>query len=176
MPGTQPTVEMAMRRAEMPMPSGWLIVPQASSTASRFCIGSPMPMKTTLVSRAPCDSDSRPARTTWSTISDAVRLRPGPIAPVAQNLHPSAQPTWLDTHTVRRPSACAIRTASTTAPSTARRPHFTVPSRDSTRASGVRAQNGSDSSRRSRSAAGSVLTSDHPSAPERWASMAWRAR
>ena len=40
----------------------------------------------------------------WSRISDAVRLRPKRIVPVAQNVQVSGQPDWLDTHSERRPS------------------------------------------------------------------------
>ena len=98
------------------------------------------------------------------------------MAPVAQNLHPSAQPAWLETQTVRRPSAWAIRTASTTAPSAARRPHLTVPSRDTTRASGVRVQKGSVVGQAAPQRRRQAVTSSHPSAPARWASTAWRAR
>ena len=135
-----------------------------------------MPMKTTLVRRAPWASASRAASTAWSAISAAVRSRPGPIAPVAQKWQPSAQPAWLETQTVRRPAAWAISTASTTAPSAARSPHFTVPSRETARASGDSAQNGSAPVRRSRRARGSAVTSSQPPAPARWASAAWRAR
>ena len=41
---------------------------------------------------------------TWSRISDAVRLRPNRIAPVAQNVHVSGQPDCEETQTERRPS------------------------------------------------------------------------
>jgi hypothetical protein len=40
----------------------------------------------------------------WSTISDAVRLRPNRIAPVAQNVHVSGHPDWDETQIDRRPS------------------------------------------------------------------------
>jgi hypothetical protein len=40
----------------------------------------------------------------WSRISDAVRLRPKRIRPVAQNVQVSGQPDWLDRHSERRPS------------------------------------------------------------------------
>ena len=144
MPGTQPTVEIAIAGPRCPGPSGELIAAQASSTASRFCSGSPMPMKTTLVRRAPCGVGlaarrARPGRRS----RPAVRSRPAPMRAGGAERQPSAQPAWLETQTVRRPAAWAIRTASTTAPSAARRPHLTVPSRETTRASGVSAQNGS---------------------------------
>ena len=52
---------------------------QAASTASRFIIGSPMPMKTAWLTSPP-----RRKCSTWSRISDSVRLRPKLIRPVAQ--------------------------------------------------------------------------------------------
>jgi hypothetical protein len=59
----------------------------AVSTASRFSIGSPMPMKT----QWSIASSRRKCRA-WSRISDADRLRPKRIEPVAQNVHVSGQP------------------------------------------------------------------------------------
>ena len=41
---------------------------------------------------------------TWSRISEAVRLRPKLIGPVAQNVHVSGQPDCEETQTERRPS------------------------------------------------------------------------
>ncbi len=41
---------------------------------------------------------------TWSRISDAVRLRPNAIEPVAQNVHVSGQPDCDETQIERRPS------------------------------------------------------------------------
>ena len=41
---------------------------------------------------------------TWSRISEAVRLRPNLIVPVAQNEQVSGQPDCEETHTERRPS------------------------------------------------------------------------
>ena len=41
---------------------------------------------------------------TWSRISDARRLRPKRIAPVAQKVQVSGQPDWEETQTERRPS------------------------------------------------------------------------
>ena len=59
----------------------------AASTSSRFSIGSPIPMNTawpTGSARRKCSA--------WSRISDAVRLRPNAICPVAQNVQVSGQP------------------------------------------------------------------------------------
>ena len=71
----------------------------AASTSSRFSIGSPMPMKTQWLTgsiRRKCSA--------WSTISDAVRLRPKRICPVAQKVQVSGQPDWEETQIDRRPS------------------------------------------------------------------------
>ena len=95
-PGTQPTVEIVVRRCVMPMSGSRS---QAASTLSRFIIGSPMPMKTqwsTVSMRRKCSA--------WSRISHAVRLRPNFIVPVAQNVQVSGQPDCEDTHSERRPS------------------------------------------------------------------------
>ena len=40
----------------------------------------------------------------WSRISEAVRLRPKRIAPVAQNVHVSGQPDCDERQSERRPS------------------------------------------------------------------------
>jgi hypothetical protein len=96
MPGIQPTVEIAVRRWVMPMLGSRR---QAASTWSRFIIGSPMPMKTawsTASMRRKCSA--------WSRISDAVRLRPNFIAPVAQKVQVSGQPDWEERQSERRPS------------------------------------------------------------------------
>ena len=96
MPGIQPTVEIAVRRWVMPR-SGRRA--QAPSTLSRFIIGSPMPMNTAW-STGPRRRKCR----AWSRISDAVRLRPKRIWPVAQNVQVSGQPDCEDRHSERRPS------------------------------------------------------------------------
>ena len=124
MPGIQPTVETPVFECAIPA-SGRRS--QAASTLSRFMSGSPMPMKTAWESRAlpgsvtgavmaPADlrgGDRRSRRgllilrrkwSAWSRISDAVRLRPKRIVPVAQKVQVSGQPDWLDTHSERRPS------------------------------------------------------------------------
>ena len=94
MPGTQPTVDTAIWRAEMPSPgAGRCSSSIAPKTAGRFCIGSPIPMNTTFDRRAPWLSASHAAMSACSTISQMFRSRPKPIAPVEQNWHPSAQPT-----------------------------------------------------------------------------------
>ena len=72
---------------------------QAASTASRFISGSPMPMKTAFVT-----GPERRKWSAWSRISEAVRFRPKRIWPVAQNVHVSGQPDWLERQRERRPS------------------------------------------------------------------------
>jgi hypothetical protein len=59
-----------------------------------------MPMNTTLSTRRLPAAWA--ARTTCSTISPVDRWRSNPTCPVAQKLHPIAQPAWLDTQTVLR--------------------------------------------------------------------------
>ena len=95
-PGTQPTVEIVVRRCVMPT-SGSLRA--APSTLSRFIIGSPMPMNTRWST-----GSMRRKCSTWSRISEAVRLRPNFIVPVAQNVQVSGQPDCEDTQIERRPS------------------------------------------------------------------------
>ena len=95
-PGTQPTVEIAVRRFVMPRSGSRS---QASSTWSRFIIGSPMPMNT-----AWSTGSMRRKCSAWSRISLAVRLRPNFIGPVAQKVHVSGQPDCEERQSERRPS------------------------------------------------------------------------
>ena len=64
-----------------------------------FISGSPMPMNTRWST-----GSMRRKCSTWSRISEAVRLRPKLIVPVAQNVHVSGQPDCEETQTERRPS------------------------------------------------------------------------
>ena len=73
---------------------------------------------------------SRRKCSTWSRISEARRLRPNFIAPVAQNVHVSGQPDCEETQIERRPSRYRINTASTGCPSAVRKSTLTVPSAD----------------------------------------------
>ena len=77
---------------------------RAPKTCRWFAKGSPIPMKTMFVSRCGVVSGSfaasRRAHTAWAAISPAVRLFCSPIWPVAQNVHPIAQPACDDTQTV----------------------------------------------------------------------------
>ena len=99
MPGTQPTVEIAVRRLVTPR-SGRRS--QAASTLSMFIVGSPMPMKTTWST-----SSTRRKWSTWSRISSAVRLRANFIFPVAQKVQVSGQPDCDETQTDLPPVAVA---------------------------------------------------------------------
>ncbi|MGA1267182.1 MAG: hypothetical protein ACO32J_08395 [Phycisphaerales bacterium] len=78
----------------------------APVTASKLASGSPMPMKTTWLIRS--TPSSLPSRQTCSTILPRERLPSSPPMPLAQNRHPTGQPTWLDTQAVRRASAGII--------------------------------------------------------------------
>ena len=111
-PGTQPTVEIVVRRWVTPRSGSRS---QAPSTASRLSIGSPMPMNTQWSigpRRRKCSA--------WSRISDADRLRAKRIEPVAQKVHVSGHPDCEDRHTERRPSRKRISTASSGCPSRGR--------------------------------------------------------
>ena len=79
-----------------------------------------MPIITTLViARRPSAALMRPparcwATHTWPMISALVRLRWKPCLPVEQKLQSSEQPTWDETHRVRRvPLSAGISTVST---------------------------------------------------------------
>ena len=78
----------------------------APKTCRWFAKGSPIPMNTTFVSRWGVVSGrlaaSRRAHTAWAAISPAVRLFCSPIWPVAQNVHPIAQPACDEMQTVTR--------------------------------------------------------------------------
>ena len=96
MPGTQPTVEIVVRRFVIPTSGSRSHAP---STESSAIIGSPMPMNTRWST-----GSMRRKCSTWSRISDVVRLRPNFIVPVAQNVQVSGQPDCDETQTERRPS------------------------------------------------------------------------
>ena len=80
----------------------------ASSTFSRLCAGSPMPMNTTFFT-----ARMRRASTTCATISALPSWRIKPSRPVMQNTQPTAQPSCVDTHSPPRGSS----TLSTVCPS-----------------------------------------------------------
>ena len=95
MPGSQPTVETVVRRCVIPMSGSRLA---AASTFGMLKPGSPMPMNTRWST-----GSMRRKCSTWSRISEAPRLRPNFIVPVAQNVHVSGQPDCDETQTERRP-------------------------------------------------------------------------
>ena len=89
-----------------------------------------MPMKTRLSMRSPANSS---AAVICPRISDTVRLRVKPSSPLAQNLHPKAQPTCEETQSVRRslcdppvPCAAGMMTDSTKCPSARRERNLRV--------------------------------------------------
>ena len=96
MPGIHPTVDTPMFECPIPMSGNRS---HAASTLSMFMSGSPMPMNTAWFT-----ASLRRKWSAWSRISDAVRLRPNFMVPVAQNVQVSGQPDWLETHSERRPS------------------------------------------------------------------------
>ena len=95
MPGTQPTVEIgcarARRRRGQPLAGGEHRVEVEQRLAHPHEDG-----VVDLAVRRKCSA--------WSRISDAVRLRPNFIEPVAQNVQASGQPDWLERQRERRPS------------------------------------------------------------------------
>ena len=97
MPGSQPTVETVVRRWVMPTSGSRRA---ASSTSSTFIIGSPMPMKTSVVDRL----DAAEVQRLVEDLARRVRLRPNFIVPVAQNVQVSGQPDCDDRQSERRPS------------------------------------------------------------------------
>src|SRR3990170_3558987 len=102
----------------------------AATTLSKLSSGSPIPIRTTLVTaRSPFGPAPRARRAShsWEMISASVRLRLKPWRPVAQKLQFSAQPTWVETHNVPRPSS-GMKTVSTAVPSSSCSSHLRVPS------------------------------------------------
>ena len=114
-----------------------------------------MPMKTTLLRRCGVAAGSLPAsrrpHTTCDAISPTVRLLRRPIWPVAQKVHPIAQPACDDTQTVTR-SRYPIRTASITCVPPSLRSALRVAPRSAVRSSRSSTPIGSAPVRRSRSA------------------------
>ena len=102
MPGSTPTVETVMWRAPMPKPAS--IVEDRQRRIDRFPVHERLahPHEHD-VRRLSARSSSVTSRT-WPAISNGLRLRENPIAPVAQNEHWSAQPAWDEMQRVRRDS------------------------------------------------------------------------
>ena len=151
MPGIQPTVDTPVFECAIPM-SGKRSL--AARTLSRFMSGSPMPMNTAWLT-----ASLRRKWSAWSRISEAVRLRPKRIVPVAQKVHVRGHPDWLDTHSDRRPSRYRIRTASTGRPSWVWKSAFSVPSEASASSTSRSDENGTSPASRSRSSTGMFVIS-----------------
>ena len=118
----------------MPRLDGEMRRSRAGRRFGRFARGSPIPIKTRLSGRRPA---MREASRTCPMISAVVRFRRHPSIPLAQNLHPYAQPTWLETQRVRRelrlpssPCVAGISTDSTYEPSPNFQRNFRVVSSD----------------------------------------------
>ncbi len=131
--GTTPAVETVIRRREMPIPSLSEITSRASATASRLYRGSPMPMKTMLVSRRSPGGAAHSARSsratwTWATISAAVRLRTSAWVPVWQKVQLSVQPTWLETQRAPERPTSGMNTVSASTPGAKAISHLITPS------------------------------------------------
>ena len=121
-----PTVENT--RFLWPMPPSVPSRSMASSTFSRLCAGSPMPMKTTFFT-----ARMRRASTTWARISMLVTCRIRPLLPVMQKRQPTAQPTWVETQSPSRGSS-TLSTICPSANSTSRREPSLPACSDRTRA------------------------------------------
>ena len=108
----------------------------AVTVGSKFSSGSPMPIITTLVIwRSPFGPGSMPlvrrssnsAIHSWPMISDTVRLRLKPCLPVEQKRQLTAQPAWVEMHSVPRFSS-GMNTVSTALPLPTSTSHLRVPS------------------------------------------------
>ena len=95
----------------------------------------------------------------WSRISDAVRLRPNFICPVAQKLQVSGHPDCELTQIERRPSRNRISTASSERPSSVWNSAFRVPSSAVDSVASSSADSGTRSASRSRRSAGRLVIS-----------------
>ena len=123
--------------------------PQASSTASKFISGSPMPMKTAWLVW-PLRRVSTPA----SRISHGGRFPTKRIEPVAQNVQVSGQPDWELRGTPPPPVAVAHQHRLDRQPSWVRNRALTVPSLERDSRSRARLENGTRSDSSARRAAG----------------------
>ena len=95
----------------------------------------------------------------WSRISEAVRLRPNFICPVAQKLQVRGHPDCELTQTERRPSRKRISTASSGFPSAVVNSALRVPSSAVDSVASASADSGTRSASRSRSPAGRFVIS-----------------
>ena len=99
----------------------------------------------------------------WSRISEALRLRPNFIVPVAQNVHVNGQPDCDDTQIERRPppppgvSRYRISTASSGRPSAVSNRALMVPSLECASSRRLSVENGSSCVSDSRSSPGRLV-------------------
>ena len=98
MPGTTPTVETVMRRAEMPKSS----CRRVTARPRRVVVGERLAHAHEHDVASPVAAMRARRAATCSTISPASRWRSKPAWPVAQNVQPIAQPACDDTQTVAR--------------------------------------------------------------------------
>ena len=172
MPSATPLVATVMRCGEMPQPPLSVSMESAFSTLSRLCMGSPMPMKTTL--RAGPTLARRVIA--WVTISPAVKLRTSPSTPEAQKAQRIAQPTWLDRHKEAAWAPVAMRTHSTVSPSDSPSSSF-VESAEANAESGSSGPTVNSPASAARSAAGRSVISSKLQARRPWAhANTWSAR
>ena len=106
-PGMMPTEETVMRLGLQPRPQSEVRMLQTARTASRLSMGSPMPMKTTLVS---CSNSGM--EKSWLRMSPADSEPWKPCCPVTQKRQPILQPTWHEMQRVAR-SSSGMKTVST---------------------------------------------------------------
>ena len=92
-----PAVETVIRVGDQPNPHAEVRTSSAGSRLSRLSSGSPMPMKTTLVSRSRSGSDP-----IWLRISFVERECWSPCRPVAQKRQPIRQPACDEMQSVAR--------------------------------------------------------------------------
>eukprot|EP00967_Tisochrysis_lutea_P028644 scaffold33410_cov26-Tisochrysis_lutea.AAC.2 len=87
-----------------------------------------MPMNTTFDKRSSFSRSSDAKRAACSKISASLRCLRKPICPVAQNVHPIAQPTCDEMHAVRRRVSYGMSTDSISESSVQRHSRLRVPS------------------------------------------------
>ncbi len=123
----------------------------ASSTLSRLCAGSPMPMNATFFT-----ARRLRASATWATISALPSWRSRPSRPVMQKVQPTAQPTWVETQRPPRGSSTlstAWPSASSSSSRTPSAPGCALRSRARPRSASARAGKSWRSSRGRKSSA-----------------------
>src|SRR6185437_1761857 len=181
--GTSPEVESVTRRRERSKPKSSRKISSAGTTLRKLASGSPMPMRTTLLTmRSRAESwakepaSSRLASQTCPTISAVVRLRLKPCCAVEQNEQSSAQPTCEEMQRVPR-SGSGMKTISNACEASARNTHLRVPSADCCAVTicGV-SMHARSLSRARKSLARSVIASNEDSPRLYTQFMSWRAR